>query len=225
MNAMTDAVNFIAGDKKQQIKSLLKEGIPASQVALAVNVEPSYISQLMLEEEFSREVIEARYAALRSFTARDNKYDSIEDRLLLKLEEQLPLMMNPDRILRAIAIINNAKRRGVANDQPMAQATQVINLTLPTVIVNRYKTNTNNEVIDVNGEALIGMPAERLLEQVGVKQGEKVTGHEQPERSKELSSSVSGDKVDEVVRERVGRLLDHKLAERIERASINATSI
>lgn len=161
-------ITAVAGSIKDQIRNLLGGGIPPRQVSLAVGCEESYISQLMQEEEFSQAVLAQNIIRLQSQSARDGKYDMLEDRLLEKLEQALPMMVNPDKILRAITVVNGAKRRGAAQDAPIAQITNVIHLNLPTMIVNRYQTNAQNEVVEVNGQGLVAMPANALLDRLKV---------------------------------------------------------
>jgi len=166
MSAMT---NQLSGDTKQQIKSLLSGGCTQRQAALAVGVDESYVSQLMTgDEEFATEVISARIIALKDQSARDGQYDLLEDKILKKLHDQLHMVVNSDKLVRMLAVVNGAKRRG-AQQQENGQAgpiTNVINLTLPTAIINRYRTNTSNEVIEVNEQGMVGMPATVLMEKI-----------------------------------------------------------
>lgn len=157
----------VPGGLKEQIKNLLSAGCKPAQVAAAVGCEDSYVSQLMLDQEFSQEVVTARILALSSQSARDQKYDGLEDQILDKITQQLPMIMNPDRLVRMLVAVNNAKRRGAgASDTQLAPISNIINLTLPTLIVNKYQTNGANEVVEVNGQGLVGMPATALIEKL-----------------------------------------------------------
>ena len=93
----------------------------------------------------------------------------MEDKILKKLNDQLHMVVNPDRLVRMLAVVNGAKRRGAGNTEVAGQGgqiTNVINLTLPTAIVNRYRTNGSNEVVEVNEQGMVGMPAAALLEKI-----------------------------------------------------------
>lgn len=159
----------IVGDTKEQIKSLLSGGCTQRQAALAVGVDESYVSQLMTgDERFANDVISARIVALKDQSARDGQYDLLEDKILKKLNDQLSMIVNPDRLVRMLSVVNGAKRRGAQqqdNGQNIA-VTNVINLSLPAAIVNRYRTNTSNEVIEVNEQGMVGMPASALMEKI-----------------------------------------------------------
>lgn len=87
---------------------MLGSGLAAEQVAGTLGVSPSAISQLLAKEEISSQAPQLRYEALSKHNARDNKADSIEDRLLTKYESLMPLMMRPMEAIKAYQIINGA---------------------------------------------------------------------------------------------------------------------
>ena len=146
--------------------TLLGGGVGAEAVAAALGVSPSRISQLLSDEAFSSKVSELRYTNLQSYNARDDKYDNLEDKLLLKLESSLPLMVRPDSILKALATINGAKRRGQQSTENAAASKQIVNLVLPTKIVTTFITNSNNQVVQAGDQSLITMQSGTLLDKV-----------------------------------------------------------
>lgn len=149
---------------KDRILNLLGQGIAPVIVAQTVGCNPSYISQLLQEEEFALAVAKLRCEGIEKEVNRDNKYDALEDKLLEKLENVLPFMLKPRDILDALTRINAAKRRAtVGVSETGTGKTTIINLTLPTIVVQKYQTNQNNEVIDVSGRALINLPPQTLL--------------------------------------------------------------
>ena len=173
------AKQVVSGGIQDQIKNLLSAGCKPAQVAAAVGCEDSYVSQLMQDQEFSQEVVAARILALTSQSERDKKYDSLEDQILDKLQSQLHMIMNPDRLVRMLTVVNNAKRRGAgAEEGQFAPISNVINLTLPTLIVNKYQTNGQNEVVEVNGQGLVGMPAQALIDKLRL--GSQITAAQIP---------------------------------------------
>ena len=96
---------------EERIISLLGQGLSETTVASAVGVSVSRISQMLSEDSIRERVAELRYTNLASATGRDNKYDTIEDSLLDKLEKSLGMMFRPVEILKALQIINGAKKR------------------------------------------------------------------------------------------------------------------
>ncbi len=166
----------------EKIKELLGSGLNGEVVATAVGVTPGYISQLMSDPVFNTEVINLRAQALMSATVRDTNLDSLEDTLMKRLGEKIDndLIYKPMDLLRALAVINSAKRRGQQAQAAMTNKnTTVVNLTLPTMIVNQYKKNLMGEVVEVTDpegktQTLVSMPASALMQKLSEQhQGDK----------------------------------------------------
>jgi len=145
---------------------LLGSGVGAEQVAAALGVTPSRIAQLLAEESFAVKVASLRYESLQKHNKRDGAYDSLEDKLLAKLERQLPLLIKPESILKAIQIVNGAKRRGQSAPQQASTTQNVVQLIMPQVIVQKFTTNLDNQVIKAGEQELLTMPSGNLLKQV-----------------------------------------------------------
>lgn len=208
----------LAGSKKEQIKQLLQANCSITDAAATVGCEVSYVSQLMTDEEFAKDIITYRILNLQEQTNRDKKYDSLEDKLLAGLElklEQGMALMKTETILRAIQAINGAKRRGAVAEAPSTVVNNVINLTLPSHIVRQFQVNPQNEVITVGEKNLISMPASRLLEKVKeVKPAEQI--------NETLNTPLS------VVKEfstNENEYPNRDLSRRIEKATISADKI
>lgn len=153
---------------KDRALELLGAGVSQEAVASALGVTASYVSQLMADKDFALKVAEMRFEQLHQHTVRDNKYDTIEDKLLIRMEQALPLMIKPNEILRAIQVVNAAKRRGSqAQELPVGQHAQVV-LNMPIKLVQKFTTNILNQVIAVEGRDLITIPPQELLKKVGV---------------------------------------------------------
>jgi hypothetical protein len=145
-----------------RILEMLGNGLAPNVVSSALGVSESYISQLLSEEEFSRQVTTLRYTNLQAATTRDRSYDAIEDALIAKMQDLLPLMYKPMEVLRAITVINAAKRRGAdAPDNTVIHQT-IVNLTLPQVATQRFITNVNNQVIAAGEQELVTIGANNL---------------------------------------------------------------
>jgi hypothetical protein len=151
---------------EERAKALLGSGIAAESVAAALGVTPSRISQLLGDEDFSNQVSQLRYENLQSHNTRDAKYDTMEDKLITKLESAMPLLFKPQDILKAIQTINNAKRRGVSTPEQVTNQQNIVNLVLPVAIAQQFSVNIDNQVIRAGGQELHTMPASNLLKQV-----------------------------------------------------------
>lgn len=139
---------------ESRILDLLGQGLDPSVVASAIGVTPSFVSQLLSKAEFAEEVAERRFLTLSKHTERDNRYDTLEDKLLDKLENCLPYMHKPMEIVAAITRINAAKRRGASAPQSLQTQSPVIPLILPIQIIQQFQLNGNGQVVKAGSQDL-----------------------------------------------------------------------
>lgn len=151
---------------EEKALKLLGAGIQQEAVAAALGVSPGRITQLLANEEFADEVAKLRYAALQEHTVRDGKYNSLEDQLLTKLEASLPLLMRPESILKALSVVNGAKRRGLDTPQATTSMTTIVNLTLPTNVIDKFVVNSDNQVTRAGTQTLHTMSSGNLMKQL-----------------------------------------------------------
>ena len=157
----------------QRIKELLGNGLSNDVVATAVGVHPSYVSQLMSDQAFANEVVELRTKTLTAATTRDRSWDTIEQKLLEKLDSIVEngMFFKPRDVLSALAVVNRAVRRGATAPEAMVTHQTIVNLSLPTTVVTQYRKNITGEVVEVirdDGEAqtLVTMPAIALMQKL-----------------------------------------------------------
>lgn len=146
--------------------TLLGQGVPASVVASTCGVTESRISQLVSDPEFAAQVAELRFHNLQKHSERDSKYDTLEDTLIKRLEDLLPLMMRPMEVLKAIQVINAAKRRGASAPDSIVQQQTFINLTIPTTLIQKFQVAQNNHVVQAGEQTLITMQSGSLLQKM-----------------------------------------------------------
>jgi hypothetical protein len=147
----------------------LGQGLGPEVVAAAVGVSTSRISQLLSTAEFAGKVAELRFESLAKHNDRDNAYDRLEDNLIEKLKDCLPYMMRPMEILKAIQVINAAKRRGSSAPESITSQQTVVQLIMPTQIMQAFTTNINNQVIKAGQQDLVTVQSsnmDKLLEGV-----------------------------------------------------------
>jgi len=153
---------------KDKIRDLLGTGLNNEVVASAVGCAPAYISQLMADENFASEVVALRTNSLTENSERDSNINKIEDSLIIRLKDLLDTeqIYKPNDVLRAFAVCNAAKRRGVAASGNLPIQQKIVNLTIPVQVVTTFTTNTKGEVVDVEGQTLVTMPAHTLLKKL-----------------------------------------------------------
>jgi len=148
---------------KDRILKLLGSGLGGEIVSATVGCDPSYISQLMSDEDFRSRVLALRIESLTADTQRDRAIDEIEDVLIEKLKAGLDFLVSTKDILRAYAVINAAKRRGAKATDTTVVNNNIVNLILPRIIVQKYTVSRTGEVVEVEGKPLVTIPAQRLL--------------------------------------------------------------
>lgn len=162
---------------EERAMSLLGANVSVEATAIALGVTPSRISQLMSEQAFSDSVAQLRYENLQKHNIRDDRYDGLEDSLIDKLEKSLPLMLRPTDILRAIAIINGAKRRGQSAPDSAIDSQTIVNLVLPNAVVQKFTKDINNQVIRAGDQNLLTMQTGDLLATVEKQQEQRQLEH------------------------------------------------
>lgn len=179
---------------------LLGSGLPPETVAATLGVTVSRISQLLAKEDFALEVTKLRFEVLQKHNTRDLSYDQLEDKLIQKLEDLLPLMVRPLEVIRAIQVVNSAKRRGTSTlDSPtvgVGAGTQ-ITLTIPTKIVNKFTLNIHNQVVQAGEQSLVTIQPKALLD---LNQESSVP---QLTRGREFENSVVGTQLKENILDRL----------------------
>ena len=165
MNVAVETVSA-QGTISGRALELLGSGVPQEAVASALGVTPAYVSQLLSDTAFAAEVTRRKYDVLSKHTERDGQYDKIEDSLLVKLEKALPLMFRPGDILGAIKVINGAKRRGVDSQESIVTQQNIVEITIPTQIVQQFTTNITNQVVKTGDIDLITIQSGDLLKSV-----------------------------------------------------------
>lgn len=156
----------VTSSVEERAAHLLGLGIGPEQVAAALGVTASRISQLLAEKTFADRVSVLRYKSMQKHNKRDSDYDRLEDSLISKLERSLPLLVRPDQILAAVKVINGAKRRGASSSVSAIQQNTTVTLVMPTKITQQFVTNINNQVIKAGDQNLQTMQSSELLRKV-----------------------------------------------------------
>lgn len=184
-NLTNTAPAILLNGTQEKILKMLGNNISPSVVAMAVGVDISYVSQLLADEDFAKQVVQLRFDRLQKASELDQRYEDIEATLVEKLEDCLTYMVDPLKILAAIRVINATKRRGAGI--PTAQATsEVATIILPTTIIQQFITNGENQVIQVGDKTLATIGSNVLLEHIeklNPANSEKVIHHGANEKS------------------------------------------
>jgi len=151
---------------EERALALLGEGVQAEQVSAALGVTPSYISQLLSDEAFANAVSERKFVALQKHNARDAALDSLEDKILDKIEQTLPMVMRPMELVRMLQVINGAKRRGASSAEHVTAKQTVVPIVMPVTAITAFTVNAQNHVVKVGDQTLVPLQSGTLLKQV-----------------------------------------------------------
>jgi hypothetical protein len=146
---------------EDKVVALLGQGYPATIVAQAVGCTPSYITQLLeLKPHLKDEVTRLGIQRLSRAQTLDDAYDVLEEKLLKKLNDSVVFMTNPRDIANTLARVNAAKRRGqLSQDNLGLDSSDVSKISLPSVIINQFIVNGNNQVVQAGDQTLVTMPS------------------------------------------------------------------
>jgi NADH dehydrogenase/NADH:ubiquinone oxidoreductase subunit G len=151
-------------DKDRAI-SLLGQGFGGSQVAAAIGVDVSLVSQWLADPVIRAQVAELRSKVLQQAAAADTKLEDIETRALQLVSDKLVFVKSPMEAARIYATLNGAKRK-TAGINPIddANATASVTITLPASIkaTVQVQLNSANQVVDVNGRSMATLPSRAL---------------------------------------------------------------
>lgn len=190
---------------EERALNLLGSGVSLEATASACGVSVSRISQLMASEEFAAKVSALRYEALQKHNVHDAALDNIEELLTDKFKESIPLMMRPMEILKGLQVINAAKRRGVERVEAVEAKAQVVNIVLPSVIVNNFTksaitTNVHNQVVSITNEN-----GEDVMDLTTIQSGALLNQHKVAIENKEQEARAD----ETTIKQRVNNLLNH----------------
>jgi hypothetical protein len=152
---------------QERILNFLGAGIAPERVASAVGCEPSYISQLLSDEEFAKAVSQQKIVQLTELTERDKRLDTIEDRVIDKVEQSLksPMaLLKPMEGIRALQMINSLKRRGSNVDNNVNNTSVSVNIVLPSITLKQFTVDVNNQVIKADDDSLVTIASSQVAQ-------------------------------------------------------------
>jgi len=150
--------------EQEQILKLLADGFLPVTVASTLGITESAISQHLAQEDFKRELAQRKQVTLGKYKELDDGYDRVEATLLKKLEQASMLFLRPGEIVSALEKINKMKRRIGASDSAAAsqQVSQIVNITMPTVITRTLQITKEGRVVGVDGESILTIQSAAL---------------------------------------------------------------
>jgi transcriptional regulator with XRE-family HTH domain len=171
---MQGAGNLQLNGIQERVKDLLAAGVSQTQVASAVGVSESYISQLMENEEFRDEVIRARGEAALEDVKADEETDDIEGIARRKIKQLLPFENNVMKVLKVYQVMNGAKRKTEPAQQLQNTAGVIVNITLPQRAIVDFKLTSDRQVVEVAGRSMATLPSNVLHQKLRQEQANRL---------------------------------------------------
>jgi transcriptional regulator with XRE-family HTH domain len=150
---------------------MLAQGISPVQVAATLGVDPSYISQLMADEDFRSALELQKVERVQEDLDHDKKLDKAEGEYLDRITEKSKFA-NLQQSMQAFKILNGARRRrdtSVANAS--IQIGAIVNIHLPASAAPQYVVNAKNEIVEVEGKTMVSATPRRLDEILAIRNG------------------------------------------------------
>lgn len=172
---MNTAPSFPEDPVREKLASLLAAGVTKTAAALAVGVDPSYLSQLLEDEKFRTAVAEKSAGRIQEDLAHDDTIESTEAQALKVLAAKLPYIKSAGEAAKIFSILNKAEKRATpANQSQDAAGMQVVSLTIPKAAKVNIQINAQNQVIDVEGRSMAPLPSSALPKLLADKQAQEV---------------------------------------------------
>lgn len=151
--------------KKDRIISLLGQGISATVVAAHVDVDPSYVSQLLESPDVKELIAVARSKSLEQDLAIDDSIKSTEKMAIDKLKQQMVFSRTPLETARIFQILNGARRHAEEVGKSRASDTgEAVVISLPVAAVRQLgiQLNSSNQIVEIEGRTMAPMPSKVL---------------------------------------------------------------
>lgn len=168
---MNIAPSFPEDPVREKLASLLAAGVTKTAAALAVGVDPSYLSQLLEEEPFRAAIAEKSAGRIQEDLAHDDTIESTEAQALKILAGKLPFVKSAGEAAKIFSILNKAEKRASPSHQSQdAAGMQQVSIVIPKAAKVNIQVNAQNQVIDVEGRSMTPLPSSALPKLLADKQ-------------------------------------------------------
>lgn len=156
---------FMFTPTEEKLIELLGQNLTQVQAARALGLEESEVSRHLANKDLALAVSEKKVATLTAATKRDANYDTLEDKLAAKLDQQLPFIQQPVVTAKILQMVNGLKRRGATQEDTnrIGNQTTIVVLQLPQVTRQKFEVNNRNEVVQVGDRPMLTIDSNQLL--------------------------------------------------------------
>lgn len=180
---------------KERIIEMLGQGLSATQVASAVGCDDSYISQLIADEDVSKQIQELRAENFSRYVDQDRRLDEAESAALDKVASLASFITKPSEAARVYSILNAAKRRTVDQVNQQQAVAQTVSLDLPEAARVRFTLTNDKQVIEIEGRSMTTMPARNLAARLEQRNASRLLDMRVPATILDIKSETIAEKL------------------------------
>lgn len=154
---------------KERIIELLGNGIPQSIVAQAVGCDPSYISQLMQDEDVATKVALLKVEDIEESITVDNLIEDIELLALNRIKDNVQFA-KPMDALRIFQGMNSAHKRTQESANIGVPTAPLVTINMPQAGVVAFRLSSDQQVVEIDGRSTATLPSKQLLKRLSERQ-------------------------------------------------------
>lgn len=140
-----------------RILNMLVSGCSEIEAAHAVGVDGSYVRQLKQEPDFVIQIKQKLQENHERAVQIDENYAAIEKQATDRLKTLVSLVHTPRDLMQIAAFANAAKKKTSGTERPAGSEgseAKLVKVIMPTVILNNFTVNPNNEIVQAGGRSL-----------------------------------------------------------------------
>lgn len=175
---------------KDKVIEMLGAGVLQVQVATALGVEESYISQLMAEDGVRDQVAQLRAIKATEYLQHDSAIEDVEAIALERVMKLIPMETNIIRALKVFQVANAAKKKSESSVTPQ-QPSSIVNITLPQQALVEFKMTVDKQVVEVQGRSMATMPSHVLQAKLRDKKAQELLADTTPAIQSDLAKRLA----------------------------------
>lgn len=158
---------------KTRIANLLVAGASQAQVARAIGVTESYITQLLTDDtQFNSLYSELMVVKLEKTKTKTDTYDNLELDLVQEMKSRASTadMSELAKALTAVTASRRSNGEGRSSGNSDGVVPIAVNIHLPAFISKQFavETNSRNEIIEIDGENLQGLTENQFADKLSL---------------------------------------------------------
>jgi hypothetical protein len=153
----------MATSTRDKIIGYAAKNINPGIIASSCGVTPAYVSQLLELQDVRDEIARLKSGELEVALEADSTLERLETKALKIMEQKLPFVKSAVEAVKIAQTLNGMKRKAeTGNTDTDVLAAQQVIVVIPKGAALHFRTNENNQVIEVEGRAMAPLPSRAL---------------------------------------------------------------